>query len=73
MQIGVNIERRVALMDAAKANRLRIVNTLPELAEQGDMVLLDGQLHAYAEDSWQNIDSVLLKRIEALEEAQANG
>ena len=70
MQIGVNVERRVARMDAAKANRLRTVESLPDVAEQGDMVLKGGQLHVHSDGAWQNIDSVLLKRIEALEEAQ---
>ena len=73
MQIGVNIKRRVDRMDAQKANRLRSVASLPDTAEQGDMVLLEGQLHVHSEGAWQNIDSVLLKRIEALEEAQSDG
>ena len=72
MKIGVNIERRVARMDQAKANRLRTVASLPDTAEQGDMVLMGGQLHVHSEGAWQNIDAVLLKRVEALEEAQSN-
>ena len=68
MQIGVNVERRVARMDAAKANRLRIVDTLPDLAEQGDMVLMKGQLHAYAEDRWHNIDDAVMSQVQSLAE-----
>lgn len=68
MQIGVNVERRVARMDQAKANRLRSVDSLPDVAEQGDMVLLKKQLHAYAEGRWHNIDDAVMSQVQSLAE-----
>ena len=68
MQIGVNVERRVARMDAAKANRLRTVESLPDTAEQGDMVLLQGQLHVHSDGAWRSVDDPLRATIKEITE-----
>ena len=68
MQVGVNVERRVARMDAAKANRLRTVESLPDTAEQGDMVLLQKQLHVYSQGAWRNIDDAVMSQVKSLDE-----
>ena len=74
MQIDMTVYRRVLRMDQQKANRLRVVQSLPGSAEDGDMVLMDGVLHVYSERRWQNMDdavqsdiSALTERVEALE------
>ena len=67
MQVGVNIKRRVDRMDSQKANRLRTVASLPDTAEQGDMVLLQGQLHVYTEGVWKNIDEPLRSTLKGME------
>ena len=71
MQIGVNINRRVARMDAQKANRLRTVDSLPDTAEQGDMVLLQKQLHVHSDGAWRNIDDAVMAQVRGLEERLA--
>ena len=68
MQIGVNIKRRVDRMDSQKANRLRTVVSLPDTAEQGDMVLLQKQLHVYSQGAWRNVDDALQAQVKGLEE-----
>ena len=68
MQIGVNIKRRVDRMDAQKANRLRAVESLPETAEDGDMVLMRKQLHVRSQGAWRNIDDVVMGQVKSLDE-----
>lgn len=68
MQIGVNIKRRVDRMDAQKANRLRAVESLPETAEDGDMVLMQKQLHVMSKGAWRNIDDVVMGQVKSLDE-----
>lgn len=74
MQIDPTVKARVDRMDAQKANRIRTVESLPDVAEDGDAVLLSGQLHVMSEGAWRNIDDALrssvmelTERIEALE------
>lgn len=71
MQIGVNINRRVARMDAAKANRLRTVTSIPDVAEDGDMILFEKQLHVHSQGAWRNIDDVVMGQVRGLEERLA--
>ena len=68
MQIGINVERRVARMDAQKANRLRTVESIPDVAEDGDMVLFEKQLHVYSRGAWRNIDDALQAQVKSLDE-----
>ena len=68
MQIGVNINRRVARMDAQKANRLRSVDSLPDVAEQGDMVLFEKRLFVHSDGFWRNVDEPLMANVKSLEE-----
>ena len=68
MQIGANVKRRVDRMDAQKANRLRSVESLPDTAEQGDMVLLEGQLHVHSDGYWRSIDDPLRATIKEITE-----
>ena len=68
MQIGVNIKRRVDRMDAQKANRLRTVESIPDIAEDGDMVLFERQLHVYSQGAWRNIDDAVMGQVKGLEE-----
>ena len=67
MQIGVNIKRRVDRMDSQKANRLRMVDSLPETAEQGDMVLFEKTLFVHADGFWRNIDDAVMGQVKALD------
>ena len=64
MQIDPTAYQRVQRIDARKANRLRTVGTLPEQAEQGDSVLMGGQLYVHSEGEWTNIDTVVMSKLE---------
>lgn len=66
MQKDPTYYQRVERMDARKANRLRLVETLPSKAEEGDSVLMGGQLHVYAKGEWTNIDAVVTAKLDAL-------
>ena len=68
MQIGVNVKRRVDRMDAQKANRLRTVESLPDTAEQGDMVLFEKTLFVHSDGAWRNIDDAVMGQVKALDE-----
>lgn len=71
MNIQPTVQQRVARMDAQKANRLRTVESLPDTAEEGDMVLLQQQLHVHTEGFWRNIDDVVMGQVRGLEERLA--
>lgn len=68
MQIQPTVQSRVASMDAQKANRLQVVESLPEPAEDGDMVLLQNILHVRADGFWRNIDDNVMAHIQSLQE-----
>ena len=68
MQIDSTIYSRVARMDLRKANRLRAVSVLPESAEQGDIVVMGGQMHYYLDNTWHGVDDVLGGQLQALGE-----
>ena len=71
MNIQPTVQARVAKMDAEKANRLRTVESLPDRAEEGDMVLLQQQLHVHSQGFWRNIDDVVMAQVKSLEERLA--
>ena len=68
MQIDPTINARVSRMDAQKANRIRTVESLPDTAEDGDAVLLSGQMHVMSEGYWRNIDDAVMAAVKALTE-----
>ena len=71
MQIDPTIKARVDRMDAQKANRIRTVESLPDEAEDGDSVLLSGQLHVMPEGFWRSIDDALRASLMELTERVA--
>ena len=72
MQIDPTINARVARMDAQKANRIRTVESLPDVAEDGDSVLLSGQLHVMSEGFWRNVDGAVMEAVKSLTERVAH-
>ena len=68
MQVGVNIKRRVDRMDAQKANRLRTVESIPDTAEDGDMILFEKQLHVHSNGAWRNVDDSLQAQVKEIQE-----
>ena len=68
MQIDSTIYARVERMDLRKSNRLRAVSVLPDAAEQGDIVIMDNQMHYYLDNTWHGVDDVLGGQLTALVE-----
>ena len=68
MQIDTTIYARVERMDLRKANRLRAVSALPEAAEQGDIVIMDNQMHYYLENRWHGVDDILGEQVRSIME-----
>ena len=57
-----NIDR----LDRKKANVIALVDTLPSIATEGDMVIMQGTLHVHLQGTWQNIDANLSAAIQTL-------
>ena len=71
MQVLPTVVQRLQQVDAAKANRVRTVESLPHTAEDGDMVLLGGRggvLHIMVEGYWASIDDAVMGQVKALQE-----
>ena len=68
MQVGVNVKRRVDRMDQQKANRLRTVESIPDTAEDGDMILFEKRLFVHSQGNWRNIDEPLMETMRGLTE-----
>lgn len=57
-----NIDR----INRKKANIIKAVTALPNTAQEGDMVLLQGSLHIRLEGQWHNINATLISAIQKL-------
>lgn len=76
MKLDPTANANVNRLDRRKSNTLQAVQTLPDIANEGDMVLMEGTLHVRSEGDWHNIDANLLSllgtlttRVNALENA----
>ena len=66
MKLDPTANANINRLDRRKGNTLQAVQTLPDLANEGDMVLMKGTLHVRSEGNWHNIDANLLKALETL-------
>ncbi len=75
MKRDPSVTANLARIDNRKGNTIKPVETLPDIANEGDMVLMHGTLHIRLEGQWQNIDTnlsnalqLLTARVKALED-----
>lgn len=62
--VNANLNR----IDHRKANVIRAVQQLPELADEGDMAMIDGTLHIRLQGEWHNVDDRIIKTLNVLTE-----
>lgn len=63
--------QRARDMDSLKQNRVQSVESLPDTAEDGDMVLLGGRggvLHVMVDGFWASIDDAVMGQVKELQE-----
>ena len=71
MQVQPTVFQRVRQVDAAKQNRVRAVDSLPEVADNGEMVMLGGRggvLHVMVDGFWASVDDAVMGQVKALQE-----
>ncbi len=67
MKHDPNARNQLDRVDRRKGNRIDEVDALPDRAERGDIVHMEGSTYVYLRGKWVNLCADLLARLEELE------